>query len=512
MAIKTEAQAFEEELTADLGGFTLDPLGCVMYLFPWGQPGDLEKVKAPRKWQCEYLDDLGKQLRAAATGAERSAIAAASIRRAIASGHGIGKSALVCMLIMWAMSTCEDTRCVITANTETQLKVKTWAELAKWHRLALNSHWFTFTATALYSADPAHEKTWRADMVPWNEKNPEAFAGLHNQGKRILLVFDEASAIPNNIWEVAEGAMTDEDTEIIWAVFGNPTRNTGTFKECFGSRRGKWNPVSIDSREVEGTNKAEIQAWVDEHGEDSDFVRIRVRGLFPRASSLQFIDMDTVAKAQTKEASYLAGDPLIMTLDVARGGDDECVFAFRRGLDARSIPWVFVPGSEVRDSMRLVGIAADLMEKHQPDAFMGDGTGVGGPVLDRIRQLGYSVFEVQFGSASPNPKQANMRAYMWQNAKEWLRAGGAIPKDPKLEDDLCGPEYTHNNRDQLVLEPKDAMKRRGLASPDRGDALAMSFAVKVAVKTEGTGRKAKMRGKLDADWDPMGLDTLAEES
>jgi hypothetical protein len=93
----------------------------------------------------------------------------------------------------------------------------------------INRHWFTYTATALYSADPAHEKTWRVDMTAWSENNTEAFAGLHNKGKRLLLIFDEASAIPDLIWEVAEGALTDEQTEIIWACFGNPTRNSGRF-------------------------------------------------------------------------------------------------------------------------------------------------------------------------------------------------------------------------------------------------------------------------------------------
>ena len=129
--------------------------------------------------------------------------------------------------------------------------------------------------------DKDHAKTWRADFVPWSEHNTEAFAGLHNKGKRIVLIFDEASAIADKVWEVAEGALTDEGTEIIWIAFGNPTRNVGRFRECF--RRFK-HPVEgrqIDSRTVEGTNKEQIAKWAADYGEDSDFFKVRVRGMFP---------------------------------------------------------------------------------------------------------------------------------------------------------------------------------------------------------------------------------------
>lgn len=496
----------EEQLVEDMGRFTHDPLGYVLYAFEWGV-GELERHPGPRAWQRAYLEDLGRALQGL-TGPEHTKAvveAISAIRRGTASGHGIGKSALVSLIVMWAMSTCEDTRAIITANTESQLKIKTWAELSKWHRLAINRHWFTFTATAMYSSDPFHEKTWRADMVPWSENKPEAFAGLHNQGKRILIIFDEASAIANVIWDVTEGAMTDADTEILWCVFGNPTRNTGKFHDIMGAGRGRWQTQSIDSRTVEGTNKAELDAWVEEYGEDSDFVRVRVRGMFPRASALQFIASDIVTVARKREAMPLLGDPLIMALDIARGGADNCVFRFRKGRDARTIPPVRVPGSEVRDSMRLVAMAVDLIERYKPDAFMFDGTGVGGPVGDRIRQLGHAVFEVQFGAASPNPKQANFRAYMWQRMKEWLQDGGAIDDDNILDVDLTAPEYTHNTKGQLLLEPKDAMKKRGLASPDDGDALAMTFAFNVApLSGPGvTGVSAAKRGKLETDWDPL---------
>ena len=248
------------ELIEALGEYTHDPLSFVYFAFPWGEPGLLEKMKGPEEWQREVLKDIGSGLKCPNE----------VIREAVASGHGIGKSAMVSWLILWAMSTHEDTRGVVTANTDTQLRTKTWPELIKWYNLFIGRTLFTVTATAIFSNEKGKEKNWRIDAIPWSENNTEAFAGLHNQGKRILMLFDEASAIANPIWEVAEGAMTDRDTEIIWCAFGNPTRNTGRFYDCFHKFRHLWKQRQVDSRTVSFSNKERIKEWIDTWGEDSD--------------------------------------------------------------------------------------------------------------------------------------------------------------------------------------------------------------------------------------------------
>lgn len=454
-----------------------DPELFVREAFPWGE-GELAGKEGPREWQLEILRDISERLRSNRIGAYEA------IQEAVASGHGIGKSALVAWLVLWAMCTREDTKGVVTANTENQLKTKTWAEIAKWCRLCVFKSWFVFTATALFSADKDREKTWRIDMVPWSERNTEAFAGLHNEGKRILLIFDEASAIPDVIWEVAEGALTDEDTEIIWCAFGNPTRNTGRFRECFGRLRHRWNIRQIDSRTVPGTNKKQMQAWVDDYGEDSDFVRVRVRGVFPRAGSAQFVPSDVVMDAMEREAACNESDPLIMGVDVARFGDDQSVIRFRRGRDARTIKPAKYRGI---DTMQLAAYVAEAATKHKPDAILVDGGGVGGGVIDRLRQLGWSVIEVNFASKPPDDECANLRAYMWREMREWLKTGGAIENDRNLEADLTGVEYGFNQRNQLQLEKKEDMKKRGLASPDDGDSLAITFAVQIGPKGAWNG-------------------------
>ena len=470
------ADQAEEALQKDIAGFTHDPLGYVLYAFTWGK-GELKDSPGPRTWQRELLVQLGEDLRAGKVNNFEA------IQYAVASGHGIGKSALVAMLVMWAMSTCEDTRGIITANTKRQLTTKTWPELEKWARRAINSHWFTVTKTRIESKSPGHEATWGLDQMVWTENKTEAFAGLHNLGKRILVIFDESSAIPDAISEEAEGALTDENTEILWFKFGNPTRNTGQFKDCFGRKKHRWKTRQIDSRNVEGTNKRQIQKWLEDHGEDSDFFRVRVKGVFPNASVLQFIPGDLVAAAMKREVQSMYGDPLIMTLDVARGGADDCVFYFRRGLDARSIPPVIVPGMFSKDSMVLCAKAVDLFVQYEPDAFFIDETGMGGPVVDRIRQLlpGRVVIGVQFAGESSDPHYANMRADIWRKCREWLKKG-AIWDDPRIEMELTAPEFHHDRWDKIVLESKDDMKERGEVSPDVADALCMSFAYPVAPK------------------------------
>ena len=447
-----------------------DPLAFVMAAFPWGE-GELADHAGPDQWQKDVLTRIK-------TGA---ADPGQAIRQAVASGHGIGKSALVAWIILWALATRVDTRGIVTANTEAQLRTKTWAELAKWHRLSLCRHWFQYTAQSLHSADPAHEQTWRMDAIPWSKSNPAAFAGLHNQGNRVLLIFDEASEIDDVIWEVTEGALTDADTEIVWLAFGNPTRNSGRFRECFGRFRHRWATAQVDSRQARLTNKTIIDQWIGDYGEDSDFVRVRVKGQFPRAGSMQLISLETVEAASARAPETTPFDSLVMGIDVARFGDDQSVLCFRRGRDARIVPPERYRGL---DTMQLAARAANLIAQYQPDAVFVDETGVGGGVVDRLRQLGHSIVGVNFGSkpdgAVDGELVANKRAEMWCRLRSWLAGGGAIANDPDLIADLTGVEYGYTVHNEILLEKKDDMKKRGLASPDAGDALALTFAYPVA--------------------------------
>jgi hypothetical protein len=471
-----------ETLEDQLLTFRHDPEGFADFAYAWRQPGTpLATMQGLRGWQRRYLRRVGQQLKA--NHLKRNRV----IREATCAGNGNGKSAVIGMLCCWAMSTSPDCRVIVTAGTETQLKTKTWPEVTKWFEWSITSDMFKIEETSIFHQDPNHARHWSLDRVAWNAKRPEAFAGAHNAGKRLVIVFDEASQIEDTIWEAVEGAMTDENTEIIWVVFGNPTRREGRFFECFNARRAAWSegqPEQLDCRSVEGTNKELYDLWAVEYGDDSDFFRVHVKGMFPRASELQFIPADFIDEACKREAVYEDWDPLIMALDVSRGGSDDSVFFFRRGNDARTIAPISIPGTEVRNSVKLIAKAAQLADQYQPDYIFVDATGgsVGGPVADNLRRLGYTVQDVQFGAQAPVGGYCNMRAYIWGKLRDALETRLAIPDKIRLRSDLESPMFSHDNRDRIKLESKEDMKGRGLSSPDWADALAMTYAFPVKPK------------------------------
>jgi hypothetical protein len=478
------------EIAKAVGRFRHDALGYVEYAFPWGQPGTaLEHETGPEPWQSEILQALGDGLHKGKLEPDEA------LRFAVASGHGVGKSALVAWIVLWAMSTFTDCRGVVTANTEGQLRTKTWPELAKWLALCANKDWFTYTATSLVSARAGHDKTWRVDAITWSENNTEAIAGLHNKGRRAFALFDEASAIPPSVWETIEGALTDAGTELFWTAFGNPTRSNTRFRECFAGGRfaHRWNPRQIDSRSVAMTNKRQIETWIKDYGEDSDFVRVRVRGIFPRAGTMQFIDSERIGDAVSRPLEADPTAPLIMGVDIARHGEDQTVIRFRRGLDARSIPAIKL---RIPDLMEVASRVMEQVNAHNPDAVFVDATGMGWGVADRLSQLGCSVaVGVNFANKAERTdggeaqaRYANKRAEMWGFMKEWLRQG-CLPNDADLIADLGNVEYGYDATDALLLERKDDMRRRGLASPDDGDALALTFAYPVAKRDWAAERR-----------------------
>jgi hypothetical protein len=486
----------ELELINDLSSFSSDPLACARYSFPWGEPGDLEEFDGPRVWQSGLLDTIGNHL--------RSPKRYEPLLIACASGHGIGKSAEVGMVIHWAMSTCDDTRIIVTANTGDQLRTKTIPEVSKWFRLAINKHWWAVGTESIKIKGPTHEKTWRTDFLTWSLERTEAFAGLHNKGKRIVVIFDEASAIPDRIWEVTEGALTDEETEIIWIAFGNPTLNNGRFRECFGRYKHRWITRQIDSRTVEGTNKAQLEKWVTDYGEDSDFVRVRVRGEFPRAGSTQFIAGDVVAAARNRRLApeKYEGHWKILVCDVARFGDDQTVIGMRQG-----------PKFTVLDKLRGLSVVQtsnrlmQRMKEHDPRTVVIDGDGIGGGVVDYVKEYMTSWFNANpartlmefHGGATPVDSfmYFNYRANMWGAMRDWL-ATADIEDDPELESDLTGPEYYFSAKNQIQLEKKEDMKKRGLSSPDLGDTLAMSFSAVTLGKTQEETDREKLEATSSA--------------
>lgn len=308
-----------------------DPENFVMFAFPWGQVNTpLEKFKGPRKWQREVLREIRDFLKLNQGRIDASELIEA-MRGAISSGRGVGKSALVSWLVMWMLSTRIGSSVVVSANSETQLRTVTWGELTKWATMSINSHWWEPSATKMVPA------TWLTDLVErdlqkgtrywgaegklWSEENPDAYAGVHNMDG-MMVIFDEASGIPDSIWSVAAGFFTENILDRFWFAFSNGRRNTGYFYEAVdGSKRDFWNSRKIDARNVEGTDKSIYEQIIAEYGEDSDEARVEVYGEFPKSGDDQFI-MPGVVDAAMKRVRYKdMTAPIVMGIDPARGGD-----------------------------------------------------------------------------------------------------------------------------------------------------------------------------------------------
>jgi len=460
-----------DELFDRLASFHYDPLGFVLWAFPWGEEGtSLADELGPEDWQSKQLRRIGEKLRA---GGDLGAV----IEEDVSSGHGIGKSAMVSWLILWAISTAADCRGVVTANTDTQLRTKTWAELGKWYQLFIGKSMFTFTATAIYIRnDPVREKSWRIDAVPWSKENTEAFAGMHNKGKRILIVFDEAASIEDEIWTVTEGATTDANTQIIWARFGNPTRTSGRFfRNCTQPKRNHYSRV--DSRTVSFTNKGQIAAWIEDYGEDSDFVRVRVKGEFPRAGYSNFISPEMVFAARRRRVPMVAYQAYqkVIAVDPARFGDDFSVITLRQGL---KVHWQIALGGF--DGPDLAGRVAEIVRKESGriSCIAYDAIGNGADfdsAIKRVPNLNVPLIPVMWGVPAKNDKQYfNQRSECWGRMRDWLE-DGEIPDDDQLSDELVSLDYGYDGRMRIQLQSKKDLKRNGGKSPDRGDSLALSF-------------------------------------
>lgn len=491
-----------DQLVEELAQFSDDPLGFVRFAYPWGELGPLEN-ESLEFWQAEFLSELGDALK------ENSG----PILMCATTGHGVGKSALLSMVLDWARSTHEDTKGVVTANTENQLKTKTWAEVMKWNQYSLTASLFDITATGIYSVEPTHAKTWRIDMVPWSERNTEAFAGLHNAGKRIIVIFDEASAIPDLIWEVTEGALTDKDTQIIWIAFGNPTRNTGRFRECFspgGKFSHRWRQRCIDSRTVRRTNKIQLDKWIQDYGVDSDFTRVRILGRFPRSDGNSFISLERATEAAMREPDWKSPEPVVLGVDVGRGLDPSVIYP-RKGNDAKSRP---VKMLFTEDLMVVVSNVIAAYKDYSAQMIYVDAGGLGSGVVDRLRQLNYPVHEVFFAGSPEGVNSErgtiyfNKRAEIWGELRDWLRTGaisGDIPSGThSLLDELTSVGVVERGDGKVQLQDKKLVRAEFGFSPNVADALAVTFAMpffaQAGLRLEITGALVPLSYE---DYDPF---------
>ena len=512
----------QEMLAEDMAKFASDPLGFVMYAFPWAENPAIQQVPlsekmqkkygvefGPDQWAIDFLNDLKKQVR----GRKFVGQSTKPIQFSTASGHGIGKSTLTAWLILWIMSCYPRCNGVVTANTAEQLRSKTWAELGKWHNMCITKNWFKYNSgrgnMSIAHVDVPGE--WKCLAQTCREENSESFAGLHAAGSVPFYIFDEASAVPDAIFEVREGGTTDGMPMTF--DFGNPTRNTGQFYEnCVGRFKHRYIVRSIDSRQVHVTSKERIAEWVEDYGEDSDFVKVRVRGTFPSIGQKQFISSEDVIDAMTRESVEDKAAPLVIGVDVARFGDDVTVIYPRMGRDARQFEPRIISGA---DTVQVSGAVIDMVREFSSlgrtvRAIFVDGGGVGGGVVDQLKHLGYNPVEVLAQHKTRFPDKYRYKTdELWGNMRDAIASGLCLPSrqtknGPDLYNELTQREYDYTIKGQQNLESKKDMKEKGGKSPNIADALSLTFYEELPL--ENSVEMYYIPPKTQADYNPLETD------
>ena len=420
------------------------------------------------------------------------------------------------LLLWWLLSCHPFCKGTVTANTMGQLETKTWAQFASMKEACITGHWFdiTMAKNSMKAYHKDYKESWFVSAQTSKEENSEAFAGQHAANSTSFYIFDEASGIPDKIWEVAEGGLTDGEPMMF--AFGNPTRNVGMFYNCFHRDRARWLTYKVDSREAQLTNKKNIEEWRQTYGEDSDFFKVRVLGEFPSVSTAQLIPTDAVDAAMSREKPGINTQTFtqaIVGLDVARFGDDATVLCTRAGRDCATVQWITLRGADGRQVGERAHAHAQML---LDDYGFGqvrinfDRAGIGASVWEYFRYNNMDprikVNAVDFGSGSRWPmRYLNKRAEMWCLMKEWLvKEEGVLPRDEELKEQLIAPEYMFTpTKNQIQLEAKKDIKKRLGVSPDKADALALTFAEPAA---EISGKVLEARSKAiraSRDQDPF---------
>jgi phage terminase large subunit len=383
----------------------------------------------------------------------------------IRSGHGTGKTALKAWGVIQTLTCFPFAKVPCTAPTQHQLSDLLWAEVAYWLNRSPLKGLINWTATKLTMA--GYDESWFA--VARSCAIPENLAGFHAPKLRYFV--DEASGVPDNIMAVVDGALTTEGSQIIMG--GNPTRVSGYFFDSHHKSRASWHTVHISSEESPRVSKSYAVNMAAKWGRDSDIYRVRVLGDFPNAEADGFIALPLVEEAVERWHDAKPDGICEIGADIARFGDDETVFGIREGGYVHPLEchrkW-----STTETSGRLIQLGKD----RKPGSIKIDDTGVGGGVTDLLSEANLSgtrIIPVNFGGEG-GEHYSNTSSAMWGNIRDMLRAGElALPNDEELVAQLTTRRYRLTSKGKIEIERKEDMKKRGLPSPDRADAVALAL-------------------------------------
>lgn len=506
--MSTTEQSADLELLELIAENQYYPERLAMILWEWGS-GELRGIEQPDVWQMQDFRELGEEMRSRNWNGVDSV---PKILRAVGSGRGIGKSANVAMVVVILMAAFPDCKISLMANSGAQLDDKTWPEVRKWLRRSIVSHWFEINSSIMYRIGA--RDSWFAVPITWNLENPQASAGQQNLGSANVIIFDEASEIPDKIAEVALSGLTTGLP--ICLARGNPTMSTGFFANALSGRYafGQWTARTIDSRTCRFPNKAELAEAIEAYGIDSDYVRVWILGKPPKSSLDQYFPSELIDAAIKARPRGLHSDPLIASCDLAWGGSDPNRIAFSHGLDAWSLEGLEIPGESSRDPQVMISVLVDVLTKkwHPAGALWGmlithlfmDAAGSASVIHRRLKELGHdNITLVNFAGHSMNMKMdRNVRAQMIRGVKEYMEAGAGIGNNKNLEADLRNIQKIKTI--PLQFEDKDLIRKRLKRSTDSLDALALMRYMPVKLKKlppkAVTDRVVVSRTSVDGGW------------
>lgn len=476
-----------------------------MILWEWDESGELAGIERPDEFQIQFLRELSEEMRASGFDGVNSV---RKILRSIGSGRGIGKSALVSLIVVILLAAFPDAKISVMANSGDQLANRTWPEIRKWLRRSIVSHWFEANSSIIYRIGA--RESWFATPITWNMENPQASAGQQNIGSVNVIIFDEASEIPDKIAEVALSGLTTGLP--IGLAFGNPTMADGFFANSLAGKYafGNWTSKSIDSRTCRFPNKEEIAEDIEHYGIDSDYVRVWRLGLPPKANLDQYFPNELIVLATTMRPKGLPGDALIAGCDLAWGGSDPNLICFTHGLDAWSLEGIEIPGEQTRDPDVMITHLSGVLNKvwHPAGNPAGmkvthmflDAAGSASVIKRRLGELGYdNVTLVNFAGHSLDMKaDRNIRAQIIRGVKEYMESGAGIGNNKNLEADLRNIQKIKSI--PLQFEDKDLLRKRLKRSTDRLDGLALTRyqPVVIPARDERHRRQRQQRSEIGA--------------
>ena len=388
----------------------------------------------------------------------------------VKSARGTGKTFIISGLTLYFLICFKDVNIRVLSPNEQQLKTVFMREIRK-HLVNMEPMFRNFYEIRALSIFNKFDSLNEAHCVTASVERPENVSGMHSDKQVYML--DEASAIPDSIYSTVIGSLgTALESHVIGT--SNPNRGSGCFyTDLFEKRPEAWDLLTFTAQKCPRISKAFIDEMEDIYGVDGDEYRVSVLGEFPRADGSTFIPASLIEDASQRlvDMRVVQGHPIICGVDVARSlSGDSTVFVFRQGQKLLDIV-----SFKTADTMEVVARLSDAFAKYKPTVIYGDATGVGGPVMDRCRQMGLPVVDVMVGSKSSDPLQyANLRTQLWGEMRTWL-ADAAIPDHYDLKRGLREMTWGYTGKMAMQLTSKKNLKSKGIGSPDHADALSLTF-------------------------------------